>query len=130
MSVLTKMYYGLDHVLSTYTSIPVFTDYQKGGYSSYIHLTDDDQMQSVAPNAGSTTFTETFNIDYYSNNKGGLFLREAKSKIIEVLGQRNSYQTASTHYYFYGEVEGVIEPDEDDKYKFRIKYKISHSKVS
>ena len=129
MSVLQdRMFYGLKKTISDNENIFVVIEEETTTSSEYVRISLDD-LDTTAPNAGSTTFVGTFNLDFYTNNKDARIVRNLKSRLVEVLGDNTYNHTTTVHYYFNGEVEDTEDGTEDDDYEFRIIYTISHTKV-
>ena len=123
-----RMFYGLKKVISGNTNLSCFTEDEKGRGSEYILVSLSD-IESVSPNAGSSTFTGVFNVDYITNSKNLRTIRNQKSKVIETLADNNYYQTSTVSYYFNGTILNIEDGIEDDPYQFRVVYEISHTKV-
>ena len=130
MSVVDdKMYYGLKKMLSDNTNITAYSEHDTIRQREYVYVTLDD-VETVLPSAGSSTYRGVFNIDYITNSKDVRKVRNDKSKLLEALAENTEFNTATTHYYFNGEVQTTEPGDEDEDYEFRIVYEISHTKVS
>ena len=124
-----RMYAGLKLMINTHSNIDAFSDSDTPRGPAYYLISLED-LNTGSPGTGSSTFIGTFNIDFYSNKRLPAYLKNNKSKIIEILGDYNHYSTSSITYFFNGNVLGVEKGIEDDPYAFRIKYEITHEKVS
>ena len=124
-----RMYTGLKLMINAHSNIEAYSDSETPRSASYYLISNED-IVTGSPGTGSSTFIGTFNIDFYSNKKVPAYVKNNKSKIIEILGDYNHYSTSSITYFFNGEILGVENAIEDDPYIFRIKYQITHEKVS
>ena len=123
-----RMVYGLKYTIFTYSNLSAVYYDETVKDSEFVQISRDDfYVDEVG--AGFSSYVGVFNLDFYTPKNDERFLENRLSKIHEALTENNHYQTADTYYFHGGTVLGVEDPDEDDKYKFRITYQLSHSKA-
>jgi hypothetical protein len=128
-----RMYEGLKLMLRAYSNFEAFSETDRVRGSAYYLITNEDVI-SGSPGTASSTLIGTFNIDFYSNKRTIAYIRNNKSKLLEILADYNHYSTSSITYYFNGTIlgieDGIKDGIDDDPYAFRVKYEITHEKVS
>ncbi len=124
-----RMYKGLKLMINSKSNFDAFTDSETPRGAAYYLISNED-IVTGSPGTGSSTFIGLFNIDFYTNKIKDTFIKDNKSKILEILADNNHYSTSSITYYFNGNVLGVEAAEEDSPYAFRVKYEITHEKVS
>ena len=124
-----RMYKGLKLMINSKSNFDAFTDSETPRGAAYYLISNED-IVTGSPGTGSSTFIGLFNIDFYTNKIKDTFIKDNKSKILEILADNNHYSTSSITYYFNGTILGIEDGIEDDPYAFRIKYEITHEKVS
>jgi hypothetical protein len=124
-----RMYAGLKLMINAYSNFNAYSETEKPRSAAYYLISNED-IVSGSPGTGSSTFIGTFNIDFYSNKRVPAFIKNNKSKIMEILADYNHYSTSTITYYFNGNILGTEDGIDDDPYAFRIKYELTHEKVS
>lgn len=124
-----RMYKGLKLMINSKSNFDAFTDSETPRGAAYYLISNED-IVTGSPGTGSSTFIGLFNIDFYTNKIKDTFIKDNKSKILEILADNNHYSTSSITYYFNGNILGVEAAEEDSPYAFRVKYEITHEKVS
>ena len=131
--IRTRILEGIKETLQSVKKIRVVINPKDQRDSSeWIKLVVADSV-TIAKNAGSHTKRVKVDVEYYTNDEGGMtdsMVHELD--IIQDLLEKNSIKrsSASLHQYFDGEVSNVdTEPGDEDDWVFMLTYDVSHQKV-
>jgi len=124
-----RMYAGLKLMINTYSNFDAYSETEKPRSAAYYLIANED-LTTGSPGTGSSTFIGIFTIDFYSNKRAPAFIKGNKSKIMEILADYNHYSANSITYYFNGNILSLENGTDEDPFAFRVRYEITHEKVS